>query len=314
MHSIPRHSPSRRLKSSGRLSRWLLLGSMLALGSIDRTLAIENGSNISFDTTVPTGTDIPNWDMGWTQPQGQSGITGWNYVGIVAGGGGGASGVYLGNNWVLTAGHVGPGNFTLGLNTYVVVPGSAQSITDAQGTADMTLFQIATAPDLPALSIATSSPEVLSTFQAGSKVAMIGYGTGSGLFESWGLNTVNDTGVQVPLSGFVSTDFVTEYGPMTKGSHSETNNFLVFLGDSGGGDFIYNTGLAQWQLAGINEAVDGVSHNSAMVDLSTYASQISSLTATPEPASCVFLGGGLLVMLGNARLGRTRQARRNGRQ
>ncbi|MDR3401141.1 MAG: trypsin-like serine protease [Chthoniobacter sp.] len=313
MHSIPRHSPSRRWKTSGLLSRWLLLGGILALGFLDRTLAIENGTNGSFNTTAPTGSDIPNWNTGWTQPQGQSGITGWNYVGIVAGGGGGASGVYLGNNWVLTAGHVGPGDFTLGINTYSVVPGSAQSITDSNGTADMTLFQIATAPNLPVLSIAASAPKALSTSQAGSKVAMIGYGTSGGLAESWGLNTVTEKNVLVSVGSFVSTDFVTGYGTTTMGSHSATNNYFLFLGDSGGGDFIFNSTSAQWELAGINEAVDG-SNNSAMVQLSTYAPQINAIVTTPEPTSCVFLGGGLLALLGNARLGRVRHAGRGDRK
>ncbi|MEI9895149.1 MAG: trypsin-like serine protease [Chthoniobacter sp.] len=300
------------MKQRGPLSHWLLVGGVFAFGSLVPVMAVENGSNSSFNATAPTGADILNWDTGWTQPEGQSGITGWNYVGTVAGGGGTASGVYLGNNWVLTAGHVGPGTFTLGGMDYQVVAGSAQGITDANGMADMTLFQIQTAPNLPSLSIATSAPTALSLFQSGSKVAMLGYGTSSGFAETWGLNTVTQTGVTVPLDGtsFVSKDFETAYGTTTMGANSATNNYLLFLGDSGGGDFIYNSAAAQWQLAGINEAVDPNNNNSYMVELSNYAPQINAIVAAPEPTSGVFLGCGLLALLGNLRFGRLGQGRR----
>lgn len=124
--------------------------------------------NGGYDTTAPTDSDIANWNTGW----GASDVTGWDYVGDVNG----DSGVYLGNGWVLTAAHVGLGNFILDNNTYLAVAGSAQSISNASGTADLTLFQIETSPDLPSLTLSFNLPVSFSATYAGSSVVMLGYG------------------------------------------------------------------------------------------------------------------------------------------
>ena len=117
----------------------------------------------SYDTTAPTDSDISGWDSGW----GESGVTGWDYVGSI----GGASGVYLGNGWVLTAGHVGAGTFILNsgpaAGTYYY-DGVSDPIANSNGTADLTLFQLTSSPDLPALSLATSNP---SSFFTGRREA-----------------------------------------------------------------------------------------------------------------------------------------------
>ncbi|HVE16099.1 MAG TPA: hypothetical protein VNB29_05150, partial [Chthoniobacterales bacterium] len=104
-----------------------------------------------------------------------TGVSGWDYVGSVNG----ASGVYLGDYngsyWVLTAGHVGAGNFTLNGTTYLLVDGSAVSLTDGEGGAvDLTLFRIATDPGLSTLALSDSTP------MAGTSVTMIGYGLNRG--------------------------------------------------------------------------------------------------------------------------------------
>jgi Trypsin len=263
--------------------------------------AIENGTTSTYNTIEPTSTNIPNWNTGW----GNGSVTGWDYVGTVAGGGGSASGVYLGNGWVLTAGHVGPGTFQLGGPTgptYLVVPGSSQGLSQSPD-ADVNLFQIAAPPSLPALNIATSPPTAFSFLQAGSSVAMLGYGESGGFTtsEAWGLNTVTQTDqtVDIQNTNFSSTDFETVYGTTTSGPSSVTNNYLLNSGDSGGGDFIYNSSSGQWQLAGINEALDG--NNSLMIQLSTYASQINTITATPEPSAIMFPGLGVLMLLYRSR-------------
>jgi len=245
----------------------LILGLVLCR---EEAQAVENGSNSTLNTTAPTSSDIPNWDTGWTQPAGQTGVTGWNYVGTVAGGGGTASGVYLGNNWVLTAGHVGTGTFTLGGTAYSVVPGSARSISNSNGTADICLFQITPAPNLPALNIATLGPSV------GDSVAMLGYGDrGSITHETWGLNKVTQVNELITPSGYsyVSTDFETAYGV-------DSNEYYLVLGDSGGGDFVYNSPNGPWQLTGINEAVGSNNPpDSYFVELSTYATQIDAIVS-----------------------------------
>jgi len=299
---------------------WLLLGVVFSLVQAG---AVENDTNSSdpYNTNAPTSSDIANWDTGWAQPQGQSGITGWNYVGIVAGGGGAASGVYLGNGWVLTAAHVGAGIFTLGSGQYTVVPGSIdQGIPWQSGsnnyTADLTLFQIQpdgvttfSLPNLPSLTIATSAPTVFGgSHRPGSSVAMIGYGDGGSITnETWGLNTVTQANVLVNPTGYsyVSNDFETAYGTTTAGmgrfQSSVTNDYQLVLGDSGGGDFIYDSSSGIWELAGINEALDS-NNDSFMIQLSTYSSQFNTIVATPEPSSGLCLACGLLAILGNSRL------------
>jgi hypothetical protein len=235
---------------------------------------LVNGT-ASYNTTEPTGSDIPDWGAGW----GSGSVNGWDYVGRAQD----AGGVYLGNGWVITAGHVGEGDLYLDGTTYDAVPNSAQTITDSTGEADLTLFQIATSPDLPALSIATEAPSAADmSGSGGSEVAMIGYGSGS---ETWGLNTVtlNDVTVQVDGYSYMTTDFQTAYGDPPSGFTNLDNDAVLIGGDSGGGDFIYNTDLSEWQLAGINEAVDTSTDDSYMVQLSTYAPQIKAIIAVPEP-------------------------------
>ncbi len=254
--------------------------------------ALAVSTNGTYVTTEPTSTDVANWDTGW----GASGITGWDYVGSVNG----ASGVYLGNGWVITAGHVGSGNFTLGGVTYSILAGSTVSI----GTADIVLFQITTVPTLPALTIRSTALSTASYSTTGSTVVLIGNGGGAG--KSWGANLVTATNVSAAVSGYTTTDFGTVYGSKTysqgRNSRTITNNAILVSGDSGGGAFVFNTVTSEWELAGINEAVGTASSGgttesySFMVQLSTYADQINSIVAVPEPSLMgVFVGvGGLL--------------------
>ncbi len=267
-------------------------------------LAVEVGS--SYQTTAPTDTDIANWDAGW----GQSGITGWNYVGEINSG---ASATYLGNGWVLTAGHAGSGNFNLDGNTYAEIAGSAQTI----GTADLSLFQINTTAtngtqlSLPALTLSTSDPAYFYG-TGGSQVVILGYGGSSpDGNESWGVNTVTQTNDSVALPGtsYVSNDFLTVGGTTTISGHSVTNSAQLVAGDSGGGDFIRNPATGLWQLAGINEAVGTTPQGqqlSAYVQLDSYAPQIEAvISPVPLPASgwlmvCGLTGLGMLLRRRNS--------------
>jgi len=73
---------------------------------------------------------------------------------------------------------------------------------------------------------------------------------------------------------------------------------VLIGGDSGGGDFVYDSATGQWQLAGINEAVDTTTHDSYMVQLDAYASQIKSFSAVPEPRSLLPTGIALALLAG----------------
>lgn len=254
--------------------------------------AVEKDVNgtISFNTSAPTNADVPNWSIGW----GASAITGWDLVGTV----GGAAGVYVGNGWVLTAAHVDPGTFTLGGTTYDVTPGSTQTLQNSDGSlADLKLFHLTLQPDLPALAISTTAPSAFSANQAGTEAVIIGFGGGQG--ETWGLNTVTQTDISVQQLNYTSIDFETAYGTTTVGhganTKSVTNDYILVLGDSGGGDFMWNASTAQWNLAGINEAVDS-NNNSYMVQLADYAPQINSIIGVPEPSSLTMLCFGLSVL------------------
>ncbi|MDB4793754.1 S1 family peptidase, partial [Methylacidiphilales bacterium] len=192
-----------------------LLASLLITSA--RAVETESAGNTIYQTTQPTNAQVPNWTTGWAM----SGITGWNYVGQV----GGASGVYLGNGWVLTAGHVGMGSLTLDGVTYQPVSGSNHSLTNTNGTtADLALFQISTPPVLNQLTISLKAPTPFSQEQAGSQVVILGYGGGYG--ETWGYNTVDIINQLITPTGYsyVSNDFLTVFGTYTSGTASSTNN------------------------------------------------------------------------------------------
>jgi hypothetical protein len=246
------------------------------------TRAVE--MNGGYDTNAPTSAGIPNWNTGW--PAGS--VSGWDYVGEI----GGASGVYVGNGWVLTAGHVGEGTFTLpngpGAGTYQP-SGTPHFITDENGTADLCLFQITPTPNLPPLTIGTNPPVAFLPPQAGTSVAMFGFGGDAGHL-TWGVDTVTEINELVTPSGntYVSDDYFCDNGTVTRNSSSITNSSTLISGDSGGANFTYNATTGIWELEGINEVTgsySGVSGNpyygngtfSGMVQLNTYAPQINAL-------------------------------------
>lgn len=216
--------------------------------------------------------------VGATTTTTDPGTAAWNYVGSI----GGASGVFLGNfggsGWVLTAGHVGAGSFTLGINTYSATGTTFSNFTNNSVTADLTLFQINGMPGLANLSLAalaTSTP-----------VELIGFGGG----KSWGDNTV---------FGFANyTLGGTTGGPGIVTLASGGGQGVG--GDSGGGLFAQSSGT--WYLAGIlsgvgdiNDGVTDFGNGTLSVDLAVYASQIStdisSVSAIPEPSTSALVLG-----------------------
>ncbi len=269
-----------------------MVGLLAALMSVVPTHGVEYNVNTStYVATAPddtaSGYSVSGWDSGWSG----SDITGWNYVGSVNG----ASGVYLGNDWVLTAGHVGAGNFHLDGVTYDEVANSARSA----GTADLTLYRISSAPDLPSLTLALDPPTAFGIDSPGSSVVMIGYGGGHG--ETWGENNVTQINEPVSVAGYSSTDFYTLTGTGTYSMGTVTNTAQLVVNDSGGGEFIYDSATSQWQLAGINEAQlineqSGQLVGSAMVQLSNYDTTIDTIIAVPEPTTWVLLPGGLALL------------------
>jgi hypothetical protein len=256
-----------------------------------------------YNTTDTISNSVPGWSSGWGAGDMNDG---WNYIGQVNR----SSGVYLGNGWVLTAGHVGVGNFTLAGNTYdttgFVYTDFPTTINGSNYNADLSLFQISTLANngftlnLPILILASNSPTYFYNFTQSknlsqSQVVMIGYGGGQG--ESWGVNNTTAISQGVAVDSYGTIDFLTLYGSETNvRSVSITNTAVLVGGDSGGGDFM-SVGN-QWQLAGINEAVD-TSNASYMVQLSAYSATIKSVMASvPEPfdVTLITLGGFLILV------------------
>lgn len=266
-----------------------LLTAAVALLLVASSRAVEVTGN-TFNTTAPTSANIPNWNRGW----GNGTVNGWNYVGQVNG----ATGVYLGNGWAMTVGHVGNGNLILGGTTYPLAQGSMHLFANSDGSSiDLTVFKLTVSPNLPALSILPTDPVPFSQNQAGDSIAMIGYGGGKG--ETWGYNTVTEVNSQQQVSFYNSNDFETDLGTTTAGTSSVTNTAFLVSGDSGGGDFLFNPATQKWMLAGLNEAIDD-QNNSYLVQLDTYAAQINAitgLTSAPEPSPSGLLGFGLLLWL-----------------
>jgi len=272
------------------MKRLLLLLLIVFIGA-GALRAVDIGSTP--DTTAPTNSNIPGWTSGW----GATGITGWDYVCQINGG---ASGVYLG--YVLTAGHVGQGNITIDGVPYAAVTNSSVGITVSGNPVDVCLFQLQTQPNLRPLVIRSSDPKAFFTDTSGSPVVMIGFGGG----KSWGYNTVTQKNASVQVNQFTSNDFVTDLGSYSNGSTVITNNAVLVNGDSGGGDFIYNSAASRWELAGINEAIGpdtGPITYSLFVQLNTYATQINNIivpatTDTPTlPLPGLVMLGGLLLFV-----------------
>ena len=88
---------------------------------------------------------------------------------------GGASAIYLGNRWVLTAAHVGAGSVVFHDLTYQFEAGTEHRL-DNSGLSglseltDMVLFRLTEAPDVPGVYLSYATPEL------GSTVTMIGNG------------------------------------------------------------------------------------------------------------------------------------------
>lgn len=236
------------------------------LGITIKIWGVESSGN--YNNNSDPGSGIANWSSGWSSGS----IDGWSYVGQVNG----ASGTYLGNGWVVTAAHVGAGNFSLNGTTYSLMSGTITSLTG--GNVDLVFFQVSSPPSLPALRISQLPPVPFSGPSGASQVAIIGYG-GAG-YETWGFNTVTGINLTLAILGRTTTDFYTTNGTITIGTNSVTNNAQLVTGDSGGGDFIYNSATSHWELAGVNEATGGASY---LIAFSAYAQQIIDLAGLPTP-------------------------------
>ncbi|MDP3850431.1 MAG: hypothetical protein Q8Q59_08015 [Luteolibacter sp.] len=244
----------------------LILMALLAWPSTARAVVVISGDS---NTSAPSG-----------QPY-------FNNIGVVNG----ASGIYLGNGWVLSANHVAPtlpATATFGASTYATEAGTFHRVTNPLGSGlstftDIVLFRLGTDPGLPSLTIASSTPTVATD------VMMIGNGrTQEASLTFWqrvvnpGLADDTWTPLAYPnalinAAGFKTTDTRTirwgENNVATNGQtysygHGDVRSFTTTFnsgakaqeaqgvaGDSGGGVFSTTDGGVTWTLSGMMVSV-----------------------------------------------------------
>lgn len=255
---------------------------------------------------------------------------GWANVGIVNNG----SAVYLGNRWVMTATHVWTGSTTFSGTTYQNVPGSEITLSN-NGTpgqtpfTDLVLYQLATDPGLPTLSIASATPAI------GAPVTMIGAGRDRGAFTQWNVNTATNpwtwtvTGSNGNAAGYewgatrtmrwgtnnagargwatytIDTP-KSAYGFATDFTFSQafSDEAQAAPGDSGGA--IFHKNGSTWELAGIMLVTDAYSgqpggtavfgNQTFSADLAYYRPQIMAVVV-PEPSAVALAAVGVALIV-----------------
>jgi hypothetical protein len=314
-----------------QLSRLLLLGLTALCLPRPCAQALVVTTDPGVDHTADPGT-------GWA----------WDNVGQI-GGVNGASGVFLGTydsgSWVLTATHVGAGNFTVGGQTYAPVAGSARALKNFAGVAgDLMIYQIAAAPDLPTIALSEFAPVV------GSPIVLAGYGfTGVEQKTYWQVSGGTWTETADPSlaqrSGYFQngrngltwgTGAVLGYFGYSVGTGPTTGMFTRFAdtpgsaqgagGDSGGAVFFQNA-QGGWELTGILSGVVGTSgqpggtsvfgNMTAAASIGTYygdLAEIMEVTAIPEPSSWAALVGAVGLVAAVARNGSRASQTRRARQ
>lgn len=232
-----------------------------------------------------------------------------------------ASGTLIAPNWVVTAGHVAIGNFTIGGNTYA----AAEMIKHPQFLAngsnvgygyDIAVMRLST----PVVGIAPS-PFYIGNGELGAMLSITGYGeTGVGSTGQssnpgtlrGGTNIAdelmsfsNGPGGQVGAQNAVllsDFDALASRDPSgsfnTLGTRTATDlEYHLAIGDSGGGVFIQENGT--WYLAGVNSFVAsqrdwtgsgntlpfGYGAVSGFTRVSSFKDFIQSATGVPEPSS-----------------------------
>ena len=277
---------------------WLLWGGLWLLFSpFNQARAIVfssqgNDANLS----SPAGLNLP-WDN-VVQMQSPTGPIG--------------TGVYLGNRYVLTAGHVGPlSSVKVGLVDYLIDSSPAVAI----GTADMKLVRLASNPGMNGVRLNTNP------LGDGGEAYLVGYGVGrasssvlgsnpvtwgdsSTAIKRWGTNFVDGAISGIQVGGYTSDLLRTQFN-----SNAGVNEAALTIYDSGSA--LFQKIGSDWYLVGIGAYVQNSgyslastqfnsndSDDSYFIRISSYAESSVMIggVGVPEPASqsLLFVGAAFL--------------------
>jgi hypothetical protein len=273
-----------------------LLGAVFLFAQVDFANAIvffSQGNDANLDNP---GVGLP-WDN-VVQMRNESGPIG--------------TGVYLGNRYVLTAGHVGPlTSVKVGFVDYLLDSSPAVAV----GQADMKLVRLASDPGLSGVRLNTNpSGDAGNSYLVGygvgrSSSSLLGsspvtWGDSSTAIKRWGTNFVDGAIAGVQVAGYTSDLLRTQFN-----SNSGANEAALTIYDSGSA--LFRQIGSEWFLVGLGAYVQNSgyslastqfnsrdSDDSYFIRISSYSSAVDQIgaVAVPEPSSSHYFVGGLLLL------------------
>ena len=278
--------------------RWFhwLLGAVCLLTPIDFASAIVFYSQGNDVNLTNPGNGLP-WEN-VVQMQSSTGPIG--------------TGVYLGNRYVLTAGHVGPlTSVKVGLVDYLIDSSPAVAIE----TADMKLVRLASDPGLGGVRLNTNpSGDTGNSYLVGYGVGRasssllssspVTWGDSSTALKRWGTNLVDGTIAGVQVGGYTSDLLRTQFN-----SNAGINEAALTIYDSGSA--LFRQIGSEWYLVGLGAYVQNSGYSLASTQFNSkdsddsYFIRISSYAGSsvmiggvgvPEPSSqsLLFVGAAFL--------------------
>ncbi len=283
-----------------RLPTALLLSLPLLLAVAASAVIIDTGDG-SGNTTAP----VPD--------------PGLDHIGVRSNG---LTTVYLGDGWMLTANHVGPGDVVIGGVLYRWAPGSAVRLSNPDTSlADLLLFRIIPPyPPLADLTIASVPPPTGrlivfvgngrnrgadTSWDAPGPGFYTGYQWGVGTALRWGTNFVEPTADLVNYEAAFGTQLISTMFHESGSGHS-THESQAANGDSGGAVLSWNG--SRYDLVGIMVGITTFpsqpvetslyGNQTFFADISVYRDEI--VEVMPEPHGALWLGVAFVALLASA--------------